>query len=258
MKYDLVIVGAGPAGLMAAQTAGEKGLKVALIERKKDIPKIHRSCGGVLNVNESTFGEVVTFDDDRGEIKFTNAGVTFCYDGPHQDIYGFHIYSPGGKRLEFGNFAELRKDPPKNRLGLAIRKEQFLRGMLEKSEKHGVSVFPNTNVTSVRKEAFGAVVECEDGRSFEGTFVIAADGINSRMARVLELNKKREFYGTTRTISVEIEGTACPDPEGFNFMITPRCIGSMMPVADFMIVVPMFFSLQAFNTRSPSSAFTKP
>ena len=33
--YDLIIVGAGPAGLMAAKTAGEQGLKVALLERKK-------------------------------------------------------------------------------------------------------------------------------------------------------------------------------------------------------------------------------
>ena len=36
-NYDLVIVGAGPAGLMAAKTAGENGLKVALIERKSVI-----------------------------------------------------------------------------------------------------------------------------------------------------------------------------------------------------------------------------
>ncbi len=130
-KYDVVIVGAGPAGLMAARTAGEQGLKVALLERKKDIPKIHRSCGGVLNVNEPTFGEVVKFDEDKGLINFTKAGTAIRYNGPHQDVYGFHLYSPGGRRLEFGNFAELRKAPKKNRLGLSISKELLLRRLLE-------------------------------------------------------------------------------------------------------------------------------
>ena len=37
MKYDVIIIGAGPAGLMAAKTAAEDGLKVLLIERKKVI-----------------------------------------------------------------------------------------------------------------------------------------------------------------------------------------------------------------------------
>ena len=33
-EYDLIIVGAGPAGLMAAVTAAQKNLKVVLQKRK--------------------------------------------------------------------------------------------------------------------------------------------------------------------------------------------------------------------------------
>jgi len=39
MIYDVAIVGAGPAGLMAAKTAAEKGLKVALIEKKSSVSR---------------------------------------------------------------------------------------------------------------------------------------------------------------------------------------------------------------------------
>ena len=95
-KYDVVIVGGGPAGLMAARTAAQDGLKVALLERKKNITKIRRSCGGVLNINEPTFGEVVTFDEEGQRITFTKIGTSIHYDGPYQDIFGFAIYSPGG------------------------------------------------------------------------------------------------------------------------------------------------------------------
>jgi len=35
MKYDLIVVGGGLGGLMAAKTAAEDGLKVLLIEREK-------------------------------------------------------------------------------------------------------------------------------------------------------------------------------------------------------------------------------
>jgi len=45
--YDLVVVGAGPAGSTAARTAAGMGLKVAILE-KKDFPR-YKACGGALS-----------------------------------------------------------------------------------------------------------------------------------------------------------------------------------------------------------------
>jgi len=33
MQYDLIVIGGGPAGLMAAGTAAERGVKTLLLER---------------------------------------------------------------------------------------------------------------------------------------------------------------------------------------------------------------------------------
>ena len=50
-KYDLIVVGGGPGGLMAAKTAAEDGLKVLLIERKKDITEINRACTQIFYID---------------------------------------------------------------------------------------------------------------------------------------------------------------------------------------------------------------
>ena len=45
--YDLVAVGAGPAGIMAAREAAQAGLHTLLVE-SSSLPR-RKSCGGMLN-----------------------------------------------------------------------------------------------------------------------------------------------------------------------------------------------------------------
>ncbi|GAI99384.1 unnamed protein product, partial [marine sediment metagenome] len=54
MKYDLIVVGGGPGGLMAAKTAAEDGLKVVLIERKRNITEINRACSQIFYTHKLT------------------------------------------------------------------------------------------------------------------------------------------------------------------------------------------------------------
>lgn len=44
--YDVIIVGAGPAGSTAAKVLADKGLHILLVERHK-LPR-YKSCSGVL------------------------------------------------------------------------------------------------------------------------------------------------------------------------------------------------------------------
>ncbi|MEM2281071.1 MAG: NAD(P)/FAD-dependent oxidoreductase [Candidatus Bathyarchaeia archaeon] len=48
MKYDVIVVGAGTAGCLAAKTAAESGLNVCLIERKSRIEIGEKICGDAL------------------------------------------------------------------------------------------------------------------------------------------------------------------------------------------------------------------
>ena len=54
MSYDLIVVGAGPAGLIAAKTAAQKGLNVLLLERKPN-PKLFKRANTCMLVTTPGF-----------------------------------------------------------------------------------------------------------------------------------------------------------------------------------------------------------
>lgn len=220
-KYDLVIVGAGPAGLMAAKVAAENGLKTALLERKAGITDINRVDGGMINaINEYTFGQTLTFSPQSKRLGFPVLGFSVRYDGPHQDCYGFEIWSPGGKRIVFGDREKQKKDPFRGRRAVAIDKGILLKCLLEDAEAAGVEVFPVTVAIGVEKRKDSVVVETEEGEAFEGLFVIAADGVNSRIVRTMGMNKYRKFYATHRAYEWGFEGLEIPHIEGITFVLT--------------------------------------
>ncbi|MDP6180752.1 MAG: FAD-dependent monooxygenase, partial [Desulfatiglandales bacterium] len=128
-----------------------------------------------------------------------------------------------------GDWASLKKDPEKNSRGVALSKGLLLQGILKEAQSFGVEYFPNTNVTGVSQVDGGAVVESKTG-DFEGRFVVAADGINSRIVRSLGLNKSRKFLGTSRSLCWVMSGVRPPDPEGHIFIFTMYGTFSIMPV----------------------------
>jgi len=194
-KYDFIVVGAGPAGLMVAKTASESGLKIALLERKTDISKVRRTDGSTIGINEYLFWEVVKFNRKTQTFVFPVSGFSLSYDGPWNDnMYGFHIYSPGGKRFMIGDWKELSKDPEKNSVGVRISKGRLLQGILDDARANGVEFLPGTNVTDIKHTETGAVVTA-NGDEYEGRYIVAADGINSRIVELIGLNKDRKFAG---------------------------------------------------------------
>jgi len=217
-KYDLVIVGGGPAGLMAARVAGENGLKTALLERKTDITRIGRvDGGGLIPINEYMCGETLFYSPEIKRIGFPVSGISVKYDGPYQDMYGFRLYSPRGKYFSFGDHEKLKQNPEKNRVGAAIDKELLLKGLLEDVEAAGVDIFTGTNVTGIEKKTNGVAVT-GNGETYEGTFVIAADGVNSRIAHLWGMNKERKYAGILVDRVWHLEGIEIPEVSGISFI----------------------------------------
>ena len=114
--YDVIVVGAGPAGCTAAKALAEKGYKVLLVEKFK-MPR-YKSCSGVLikksmELVKKYFGEAVpesamcTPTENRGMIFTNDAGKEYRFEQEGLNVWRSHFDGwLAGKAKESG--AEVR------------------------------------------------------------------------------------------------------------------------------------------------------
>jgi len=205
--YDLIVVGAGPAGLMAAKTAGEMGLKTALIERKEHITDINRACSMmIVTLSGRYLGDRVSINTRDKRLCFPGYGFSIPYDGRHQNFYSWSIYSYKGNKIQLGDYQKNESMGDQGRISATYDKSALLKSLLKECERYDVDVFPGHNVTGTQTRNGVVTVHTHEGARFNGTFVIGADGRASRLAKTLGKNRDRKYYGTSTSYGYEMAG----------------------------------------------------
>jgi flavin-dependent dehydrogenase len=205
-QYEVIVVGAGPAGLLAAKALAQNGFDVAVLERKSEAGLLTRTCGqSLLPPNEYFFGDLFHYNARDRQFCFANSGLAFPYTGAVKNLYTWHMYSPGMQQMQFGLGPDKQPAP----IALSYDKETMLRCLLDDLRSDHVAIHSGTECTDIGFQP-GSVVVTAGGKSFTGLCVIAADGTNSRIAEKLGHNRNRRHIANLYVKSYFITGFKPP------------------------------------------------
>lgn len=169
-EYDIIIVGAGPAGSAAALYAAKYGMKVLLLEKEK-FPR-DKICGDALS------GKSV------GVLKELEL-LEKVQELPGAFIRRIIFSSPDHTSFEINLQHSNLKNTPK---GFVIRRKVFDNFLVEEVRKKKVTFIENFTVTDILQS--GDRIQGVVGRNGEGKFqdikckvLLGADGYNSIVCR---------------------------------------------------------------------------
>ncbi|WP_406656757.1 NAD(P)/FAD-dependent oxidoreductase [Methanolobus sp. ZRKC2] len=160
--YDVIVVGAGPAGSITAKTAAKKGLSTLLIEKRQEVGDPVRCAEGVSKVWL------------RKHINPDSRWI--C-----ADVKGSRIFSPDGTMIE------MAEEVAGGEVGYVLERKLFDRALVYESAKAGAEVF-------VKTRAAGLIIEDDyvkgvrimhqgQEREVRCKIVVGADGVESKIGR---------------------------------------------------------------------------
>lgn len=178
-KYDVVVVGAGPGGSLAAKTAGEMGLKTVFIERgRKPGDKASSGCGLPPRMwREFDFMKEV----DMPSVKIMYQTLHMLDESLNERFT--MRWSPS----DLGEYAEAREFFQVN-----VYRRYFDQFLARLATEAGAELRTSTLVTNVIKDSEGRVagVITDRGEKIEADVTVAADGAISQIAYQAGLREK--------------------------------------------------------------------
>lgn len=184
LEVDVLVIGAGPAGSMAAKYASSNGCEVLLVDKKAEIGTPKRCAEGIVT---TTLDEVGITPDRRW--------IT-------RDIDGIKLIAPDNTIFEL--------DTLKNKLpyrGYILERKVFDKHLAMDAIRSGTKIMLRTQAIS-SKRVDGKVVTTLKSISGEvrvtSKIIIAADGVESRVGKWLGLDSKLPLKDMASCIQYEM------------------------------------------------------
>jgi digeranylgeranylglycerophospholipid reductase len=188
LLYDIVVVGAGPAGSSAAYAASKNGTSVALLEKEESVAHTVRTSG-------------VTWMDSIKEFGIPQE----CYN----PIKNYAFCSPNNEVVIKGDEAKAAV--------LDVRKTY--RWLAELAQKQGAELFTNTAVIDAQRVDDGILLKTTSAKedvTFRAKIVIDASGFQTVVAKSLGVVTKWKRFGAGAEYEAEVENA---DPNTWWLMV---------------------------------------
>lgn len=200
--YDVIVVGSGPAGGTAARYAARRGLKVLLVDKRKEIG-VPVQCGEYVAHNEEvrTIFPTVSDLEELMEVPYRVREV---------DTPVIRIWSPKGRHY----------DIPFR--GFTVRRDKMDQGIAAQAMDEGAELLTETTVLSVR----GDEVATNRG-PIHAKVVIGSDGPRSTVAKSVGL----EWPVSAPAMSATAEGEFSDATDMFFGNLAPGGYAWIIPKA---------------------------
>ncbi|HYM40465.1 MAG TPA: NAD(P)/FAD-dependent oxidoreductase [Thermoplasmata archaeon] len=204
-SFDVVVVGAGPAGGLAAERIARKGYEVALLEEHREIGEPIQ-CGGLVTPR--------VFDYVK------------CKETIIGEIHGAEIFSPKGRCLRIdGHETE----------AVVVHRAMFDRAIVTEAVRAGAHTFLGTQAqTGAYKDGGVEVVVDRDGQMsrIRGKILIGCDGVRSNVAKWFHILRPKKILP-----GFEVELTGVRGDPGFvklfvGNQVAPGFFGWIIPSGD--------------------------
>jgi digeranylgeranylglycerophospholipid reductase len=161
-NYDLLVIGGGPGGALAARTAATAGYSVLLVEKRPAIGAPVRCAEGI---GKEAIAEFIKPDE-----RWISADVT-----------GAELVAPDGVSMK------LASEMAGSKVGYILDRKFFDRELVWQAAEAGADVMVKTRASApliTDGAVKGAVVEyCGSRKKIHADLTIAADGVESKFAR---------------------------------------------------------------------------